>query len=576
MRTIEYSSNQKGGALVMGLILLTVATVATLASMRGGNIQERMTSNQHNKAISLMAAEAGLGVLWNRLDEETSLPAAPSDVDLADSRGNPTILSQNSRAAFWFDPNGWEVINGNTLRAIAVGVALDPSMNANNPLAESRLRIEVSLSGSSGGRSLFQDGVVGCEGVNMVGSGQVDSFSSQFGAYGQTVQDSEGNTIQNSLRTNVNVRTIYDQATFNLSGNAPIYGNVIHPGDQLNMSGGTPVFGNVRVEGNVSANGTVHGTLTAGGNIVFGSASTQHGAVTAGGNVQVDATANPPQIITAGGAITYPNWWVWDQARMDMVTNGYRDNEAINLESLRTGSEVCDEAGVRADGALGEMFSDARNHPQAQSITDYVGPWFNENPNRVTLTGPGGHNSTRILGADGAETILYVDKDLTTSGNLNEILVRGDVTLVVNGDFELSNNTQMNIAENATMRILVTGEAKFSGGSNLLTSNAFLRGDDQAPAVSLFSAYQSANSNDVGVFVGGANNSHIAVYAPYATARIVGSGEIFGAMRAQFVDIRGSGDIHYDETLRDTWTDGSGGSAGSRNVLLWREHIPIN
>ena len=51
--------SQNGAALVVSLVLLLVATITTVASMHGSHLQERMTSNQNNKAISLMAAEAG-------------------------------------------------------------------------------------------------------------------------------------------------------------------------------------------------------------------------------------------------------------------------------------------------------------------------------------------------------------------------------------------------------------------------------------------------------------------------------------------------------------------------------------
>ncbi|MCK7574694.1 MAG: pilus assembly PilX N-terminal domain-containing protein [Chromatiales bacterium] len=50
---------QQGASLVVGLILLTVATVVSLSSMTGGSMQARMTSNQNNKTASRMAAEAG-------------------------------------------------------------------------------------------------------------------------------------------------------------------------------------------------------------------------------------------------------------------------------------------------------------------------------------------------------------------------------------------------------------------------------------------------------------------------------------------------------------------------------------
>jgi type IV pilus assembly protein PilX len=51
--------NQQGATLVVGVILLSAITIVGLSSMKGGSMQERMASNQNNKAVALMAAQAG-------------------------------------------------------------------------------------------------------------------------------------------------------------------------------------------------------------------------------------------------------------------------------------------------------------------------------------------------------------------------------------------------------------------------------------------------------------------------------------------------------------------------------------
>ena len=58
---------QQGAALAVGIILLTVATLVTLAGLQGSNLQERMTSNQNAAAVSYMAAEHGASELARRL-----------------------------------------------------------------------------------------------------------------------------------------------------------------------------------------------------------------------------------------------------------------------------------------------------------------------------------------------------------------------------------------------------------------------------------------------------------------------------------------------------------------------------
>ncbi|WP_196801938.1 PilX N-terminal domain-containing pilus assembly protein [Thioalkalivibrio sp. ALE19] len=62
------SSRQDGAALIVGLILLAVATIVTLLSMSSGHMQERMTSNTNNQAHAFNAAEAGSAKLFHDLN----------------------------------------------------------------------------------------------------------------------------------------------------------------------------------------------------------------------------------------------------------------------------------------------------------------------------------------------------------------------------------------------------------------------------------------------------------------------------------------------------------------------------
>jgi hypothetical protein len=59
MTTSNRLAKQKGVALVMGLILLLVSSFLALAAFQSGIFQERMASNQYNKAMAFMAAEQG-------------------------------------------------------------------------------------------------------------------------------------------------------------------------------------------------------------------------------------------------------------------------------------------------------------------------------------------------------------------------------------------------------------------------------------------------------------------------------------------------------------------------------------
>lgn len=51
---------QRGVALVVALVLLLVATLIGLASVRGTNLQERMTANMYDRSLAFQRAESAL------------------------------------------------------------------------------------------------------------------------------------------------------------------------------------------------------------------------------------------------------------------------------------------------------------------------------------------------------------------------------------------------------------------------------------------------------------------------------------------------------------------------------------
>lgn len=57
------SSKESGFTLVLGLVFVLVSSMSAVMLMRGTAMQEQMTSNMNNKAISFMAAEAGANKL---------------------------------------------------------------------------------------------------------------------------------------------------------------------------------------------------------------------------------------------------------------------------------------------------------------------------------------------------------------------------------------------------------------------------------------------------------------------------------------------------------------------------------
>jgi type IV pilus assembly protein PilX len=84
------SQRQQGATLIIALVMLLLISLLAIGGMQGSVLQERMSSNAHDSAISFQAAEAALrqaeadltGALATRLAADDIDPlATPSDWD---------------------------------------------------------------------------------------------------------------------------------------------------------------------------------------------------------------------------------------------------------------------------------------------------------------------------------------------------------------------------------------------------------------------------------------------------------------------------------------------------------------
>lgn len=70
--SLYMSSQEKGIALVVALVLLVIATLTGLAGMRNVSLQEKMTANLYDRAIAMQAAEAALSSAAIALSDNTA------------------------------------------------------------------------------------------------------------------------------------------------------------------------------------------------------------------------------------------------------------------------------------------------------------------------------------------------------------------------------------------------------------------------------------------------------------------------------------------------------------------------
>lgn len=131
--TLEQRKHQNGASLIVGLVLLLVATLVVFAGVRGTQMQERMTSNLNNKAISYMAAEAGAARFAEWLFDEIDTSGWPGE-------GQPADGSVGNRGGeFRFVGVTWDAPRTGRVSFVSVGeTVIDGQV-----LAESLVRVQL-------------------------------------------------------------------------------------------------------------------------------------------------------------------------------------------------------------------------------------------------------------------------------------------------------------------------------------------------------------------------------------------------------------------------------------------------
>ena len=107
MKTLNVAHSQKGAALLVALVMLLIATIAGLASIRGTSVQERMSANMYDRSIAFQAAEAAI-----RAGEEAVLANPDMGEDCFDRDPDITACNPLPPATFTGAATGWTQVGG--------------------------------------------------------------------------------------------------------------------------------------------------------------------------------------------------------------------------------------------------------------------------------------------------------------------------------------------------------------------------------------------------------------------------------------------------------------------------------
>ena len=174
--------------------------------------------------------------------------------------------------------------------------------------------------------------------------------------------------------------------------------------------------------------------------------------------------------------------------------------------------------------------------PASEDMTPMAPPSGVTWTNMGTLNLKG--NSSKTLTA-GHYSVLG-DFNFAGSGTLR---IEGDVVIKVGGEFEASKITgtaQILLAEGASLRLFVENDIS-------LTGNLAINPGGQPADVQIFG---SANTENISLNT--AQDQYAVFHAPDAEVDLGGGGAVFGSVVADTVTLHGNTAIHYDESLART------------------------
>ena len=261
--------NTSGFTLVTVLILTSMASIVVLSTLRDSVIQERLSGNFQKKLNARLMSEKGVFSSIETL--EIAMLADPTininDLIAHNSEvsGTGSLVSSIYNATIEIDSNGDILISSEGTR-----------FEGENQM-QAIFEYVAGGGGTTSSASVFSNGITGCSGVAISGSGLIDSYDSSLGDYNGTLADGNKNTSEESF-----VNTVNDSGDITLNGSGTIEGNVLSSSN-LSIIQGADITGNIHSNGNL---------ILSGGVVVGGDASAYLSFTQSSGTVSGSISAN--------------------------------------------------------------------------------------------------------------------------------------------------------------------------------------------------------------------------------------------------------------------------------------------
>lgn len=292
-------TQQQGMSLVSVLMLSTLAATVAFTALHTAVTQNRISGNFQKNLNAQQQAEQAVFDSFHRLNQYLRDNPNATAAELAAIAANDATNTVRN--------NHIESVQllSNQLLLGGKGGYLHDSVSRQN----AKLNF---IPGSTGTPiTPFEFALTGCDGVNLDGSGAIQSYDS---------------TNASATDTRANVRTVNNNANLTLSGSSPINGDVIVRGN-LNITRSASISGNVRANGDTLIKGAsaIGGDVLIGGNLTIDGSSKISGNTRANGDIDINANATFDRDIHAMGGIVISN--------TPTIQGEIRANSHINLKN---------------------------------------------------------------------------------------------------------------------------------------------------------------------------------------------------------------------------------------------------
>ncbi|MCP4990204.1 MAG: hypothetical protein GY928_30450 [Colwellia sp.] len=592
-----HDKTQGGFTLVTVLLLSSLASILVLTSLKDNITQERLSGNYQKKVNARLVSERGVfeyrkaALLY--LDNNKTATLADLKAALGTLEDDGKLTGTKYQVTAKIDSVSGDLVLEST---------------GNRYEGEQTLKARFKLT-SGGGGSPFANAVVGCDGVTLTGSGQIDSYDSSDTSTFSTITKGEPPVSVfdkiTTVRKKGDVSTINQDADVILTGDSPIYGDIQSTG-KIDLLGTTKAHGSVHANGDIHfAQGFVKGSVRTRGNY-WQEGATVEGYVRAVNNVDLMAEAkilgngvtSLELALQYGGSFSYVDN---EKVVIDWNTGGefLKGKYRINPTDVEKVSEHDSTNPVKTDPATN------CDHLDINKMMDLIDNGASTLPSLVKgSVGVFSFTPTEgkyITGGDGAtfsavevsvlgemkqvikmEDLLLSKGEITISDGDGD----GDVTLYIENRLQITGSAKITIAAGSSLTIMTRGTVYIAGSGKVVAEQHGLTSSG-LPAFSIYSSYAGPtifdNKNEalgkhktylsaaldfpVGINIEGDGELYAQIYAPLTGVAIPNSSTLYGAVRGKNVSVTGDGRIHYDAALGKADRGGSGGGVATRSSI---------